>query len=40
MDFLRVYDAEDLRSLPDGIWGIKEPQFRFREEQPRMKGPS
>ncbi|KAF9475135.1 hypothetical protein BDN70DRAFT_898418 [Pholiota conissans] len=25
MDFLRVYSSEDLRSLPSGTWGIREP---------------
>lgn len=25
MDFLRIHDAEDLESLPSGVWGIKEP---------------
>ena len=38
MDFLRVHNEEDLRSLPDGVWGIKEPQFQYRDAT-RMKGP-
>ncbi|CAK5274847.1 unnamed protein product [Mycena citricolor] len=25
MDMLRVYDEDDLSSLPSGVWGIKEP---------------
>ncbi|KAI5122242.1 hypothetical protein M0805_007107 [Coniferiporia weirii] len=25
MDFLRIYNIEDLESLPSGVWGIKEP---------------
>lgn len=25
MDLLRLHDSEDLRSLPSGVWGIKEP---------------
>ncbi|KAH9172159.1 5-formyltetrahydrofolate cyclo-ligase [Lactarius sanguifluus] len=36
MDFLRVHNEEDLRSLPDGVWGIKEPQFQYRDA-PRTK---
>ncbi|KAF8263196.1 5-formyltetrahydrofolate cyclo-ligase [Lactarius quietus] len=36
MDFLRVHDEGDLRSLPDGVWGIKEPQFQYGDA-PRMK---
>jgi len=36
MDFLRVHSEEDLRSLPDGVWGIKEPQFQYRDA-PRTK---
>ena len=38
MDLLRIYDDEDLRSLPSGVWGIKEPTFQYRDA-PRMKGP-
>ena len=37
MDLLRIYDDEDLRSLPSGVWGIKEPSFQYRDA-PRMKG--
>jgi 5-formyltetrahydrofolate cyclo-ligase len=37
MDFLRIYDKDDLASLPSGIWGIKEPNFYWRSE-PRLKG--
>jgi hypothetical protein len=25
MDFVRLYDDNDLSSLPSGMWGIKEP---------------
>lgn len=25
MEMLRIYDADDLRSLPAGLWGIREP---------------
>jgi len=25
MDFLRIYSAIDLASIPSGTWGIKEP---------------
>ena len=37
MDFLRVHNEEDLRSLPEGVWGIKEPQFHY-QDAPRTKG--
>ncbi|KAL4254597.1 5-formyltetrahydrofolate cyclo-ligase [Abortiporus biennis] len=30
MDFLKIYGAEDLRSLPSGTWGIKEPQREWQ----------
>ncbi|KAL5522682.1 hypothetical protein ACEPAG_8700 [Sanghuangporus baumii] len=30
MDFLRLYDLEDLESLPSGMWGIKEPDFYYK----------
>ncbi|KAF9269693.1 5-formyltetrahydrofolate cyclo-ligase [Marasmius fiardii PR-910] len=29
MDFVRVYNNEDLNSLPAGLWGIKEPTCEF-----------
>lgn len=29
MDFLKIHDEEDLRSLPSGVWGIKEPSFEY-----------
>lgn len=38
MDLLKIHDDEDLRSLPSGVWGIKEPTFQYRDA-PRMKGP-
>ncbi|KAL0576030.1 hypothetical protein V5O48_005937 [Marasmius crinis-equi] len=34
MDFVRVYNAEDLGSSPAGLWGIKEPSTQF-SGQPR-----
>jgi hypothetical protein len=37
MDFLRIHNEEDLRSLPEGVWGIKEPQFQY-QDAPRSKG--
>jgi len=37
MDLLRIYDDEDLCSLPSGVWGIKEPTFQYRDA-PRVKG--
>jgi len=36
MDLLRIYDDEDLRALPSGVWGIKEPTYQYRDA-PRMK---
>jgi 5-formyltetrahydrofolate cyclo-ligase len=38
MDLLKIHDDEDLRSLPSGVWGIKEPTFQYCDT-PRMKGP-
>ena len=38
MGVLKIYDDEDLRSLPSGIWGIKEPTYQSCDT-PRMKGP-
>ncbi|KAJ7441769.1 hypothetical protein B0H11DRAFT_1749579 [Mycena galericulata] len=34
MEFLQIYDEEDLDSLPAGVWGIKEPD-RLRNGRPR-----
>lgn len=31
MDFLRVYDEEDLRSLAPGTWGISEPAETYKD---------
>ncbi|KAF5357123.1 hypothetical protein D9756_006476 [Leucocoprinus leucothites] len=36
MDFLKIYNKADLTSLPNGVWGIKEPDF-FWEGKPRLK---
>ncbi|KAN0140128.1 hypothetical protein V8E53_002024 [Lactarius tabidus] len=36
MDFLRIHNEEDLCSLPEGVWGIKEPQFQY-QDAPRTK---
>lgn len=30
MDFLKVYDIEDLRTFPSGTWGIKEPDYEWK----------
>jgi hypothetical protein len=38
MDLLKIQDEDDLRSLPSGVWGIKEPTFLYGET-PRVKGP-
>jgi hypothetical protein len=37
MDLLRIQDEEDLRSLPSGVWGIKEPTSQYRDA-PRTRG--
>ena len=29
MDFLKVFNEDDLRSFPSGVWGIKEPLVGF-----------
>ncbi|TFY77692.1 hypothetical protein EWM64_g6319 [Hericium alpestre] len=31
MDLLRIYDEEDLQSLPAGTWGIKEPTYQWKD---------
>jgi len=35
MDLLKVYDGEDLTTLPVGLWGIKEPN-NFWKDRPRL----
>lgn len=30
MDFVRLYDEEDLRAFPVGLWGIPEPPAEWR----------
>jgi len=37
MDVFKIYDNDDLRDLPSGVWGIKEPAFQYRDA-PRTKG--
>ena len=27
MDMFRIYSAEDLNTLPSGVWGIREPDL-------------
>ncbi|OSX60826.1 hypothetical protein POSPLADRAFT_1146594 [Postia placenta MAD-698-R-SB12] len=34
MDFLKVYDIEDLRTFPSGTWGIKEPDYEWKGHRP------
>lgn len=29
MDFLKVYGLDDLNSLPEGLWGIREPGLEW-----------
>lgn len=38
MDFVRLYDDEDLRTLPAGLWGIPEPtaEWGSRKRQSGM----
>lgn len=38
MDFLKVYDIEDLRTFPSGTWGIKEPDYEWKGHR-RANGP-
>lgn len=33
MDFVRLYDANDLRTLPVGLWGIPEPTAEWGNEK-------
>ena len=33
MDFVRLYDEEDLQTLPAGLWGIPEPTAEWRSEK-------
>ncbi|KAF8137607.1 5-formyltetrahydrofolate cyclo-ligase [Boletus edulis] len=33
MDFVRLYDKEDLRTLPAGLWGIPEPTAEWKSEK-------
>ncbi|KAI9569870.1 hypothetical protein HD554DRAFT_456716 [Boletus coccyginus] len=33
MDFVRLYDNEDLRTLPAGLWGIPEPTAEWQSEK-------
>ena len=35
MKLLRIYDSHDLETLPDGVWGIKEPgnEYDGKERQ-------
>ncbi|TFK72476.1 5-formyltetrahydrofolate cyclo-ligase [Pluteus cervinus] len=35
MDFLKIYGADDLSSLPAGLWGIPQPDRQW-ENQPRQ----
>lgn len=37
MDMLKIYGADDLASLPRGVWGIKEPDLLW-QGQPRLSG--
>ena len=37
MDMMNIYDDEDLRNLPSGMWGIKEPGNHW-QGQKRLSG--
>jgi len=37
MDCMKIYDKNDLLSLPSGVWGIKEPDA-FWQGEPRLRG--
>jgi len=37
MDCMKIYDKNDLMSLPSGVWGIKEPDAVWQGE-PRLRG--
>lgn len=37
MDCMKIYDKNDLMSLPNGVWGIKEPGAVWQGE-PRSRG--
>lgn len=39
MDFLKLYDKADLADLPNGVWGIKEPDPNW-QGRPRVRGES
>jgi 5-formyltetrahydrofolate cyclo-ligase len=38
MDFLRIYGEDDVKALPAGTWGIREPSNEW-QSQPRTNGP-
>ena len=29
MDFFQIYSTDDLRTLPSGLWGIREPEREY-----------
>jgi 5-formyltetrahydrofolate cyclo-ligase len=33
MDFLKIYGEDDLRTLPSGVWGIKEPSDEWQSQK-------
>lgn len=37
MECVKIYDKNDLMSLPSGVWGIKEPNA-FWQGEPRLRG--
>ncbi|KAA1473253.1 nagb/rpia/CoA transferase-like protein [Dentipellis sp. KUC8613] len=37
MDFLRIYNQDDLDNLPGGVWGIREPTYQWQDAA-RMNG--
>ena len=38
MDIMKIYDRDDLTSLPSGVWGIKEPDDNWNGHK-RLSGP-
>lgn len=37
MDFVQVHGEDDLSTFPAGLWGIREPDYVWKD-QPRKRG--